>query len=164
MTHPDPTLDELLEAFGEAFMAVKRDEYLHRNGFTAGMMEPIRIGAKDAARDAVQSHLRTAVEQEREKYDDLLRECRDGVAQAAYHEDGFDPTDAAPIIERISDVLGDGEDYQASLKCSDDPCERCGEGGIRHTRRLEYAKYEGLCDRCSERAERLAIRARGAQE
>lgn len=78
----------------------------------------------------------------------LLRDCRDAMHVAINGDDGLDPSDALPLIGRIGEALNDGEDYNASLKCSDDPCEQCGGDGIRHVRKLGYASYLGLCDRC----------------
>lgn len=84
----------------------------------------------------------------REVFRELLAECRDVIASAVFGEDGID--DDCGLLDKIGDTLGDKDDWDASQKCSDDPCERCGGDGIRHTLRHGYAKYEGLCDTCFE--------------
>jgi len=83
-----------------------------------------------------------------DKEQPLLARCREALAIAAYSDDGLDMTDAEPLITAIGGVLGDADDYEASLKCSDDPCERCGKDGICHVIKIARAKYDGVCDAC----------------
>lgn len=85
---------------------------------------------------------------EREALRTLLDQCRNDIGVAVCGEDGLECDDGLQTIERISALLGDKEDYDAQQKCADDPCERCGEDGIRHVNKIGHAKYEGLCDDC----------------
>lgn len=78
----------------------------------------------------------------------VLADCRDDISVAVCGEDGLDVDDGLNTIERISEVLGDKEDYDAQQKCADDPCDRCGEDGIRHLIKIGPAKYDGVCDAC----------------
>lgn len=77
-----------------------------------------------------------------------LVEARNLVATAIGHDDGLDAYDGEPFITSVGDLLGDSDDYRASQKCSDDPCERCGRDSIRNVIKHGYANYEGICNTC----------------
>ena len=109
---------------------------------------------------SIPAQIQAAVEAERAKTNDLLAKCRVALGTAAFHDEGLDPTEADPLIEAIGQTIGDSDDYNASLKSSDDMCERCGEGAIRHVIKMGYAKYDGVCDGCFN-LDVAAIRSRG---
>jgi len=109
---------------------------------------------------SIPAQIKAAVEAERAKTKDLLAKCRVALGVAAFHDEGLDPTEADPLIEAIGQTIADSDDYNASLKSSDDMCERCGEGAIRHVIKMGYAKYDGVCDGCFN-LDVAAIRSRG---